>query len=223
VAQHNESTYIVKTYNRPPVVFTHGKGCVVYDTDGSRPRVRCTRCNCVLRSTPARADADKAYLDFTAGIAVNALGHSDAGWQAALTEQAGKLCHVSNLYLTEPGASLAKTLVETSFADRVFFCNSGTEANEAAIKFARKWQVWQREHGFHCARGCQVAESPTVCASLDLCVPCAAHQVREGAGGQAHPLPLVQARFQVRCFRGRLPRPHHGRAGAHVEGTPPQR
>jgi acetylornithine aminotransferase len=79
-------------------------------------------------------------LDFTAGIAVNALGHSDAGWAAAVAEQATQLCHVSNLYLTEPGASLAKTLVETSFADRVFFCNSGTEANEAAIKFARKHQ-----------------------------------------------------------------------------------
>ena len=84
----------------------------------------------------------KEYLDFTAGIAVNALGHSDAGWQAAVTEAAGQLCHVSNLYLTEPGATLAKSLVEaTPFADRAFFCNSGTEANEAAIKFARKYQV----------------------------------------------------------------------------------
>ncbi len=85
--------------------------------------------------------ADKAYLDFAAGIAVNVLGHSDDGWQAALREQAALLCHASNLYLTVPGATLARTLVESSFADRVFFCNSGTEANEAAIKFARKYQA----------------------------------------------------------------------------------
>ena len=83
----------------------------------------------------------KEYLDFTAGIAVNCLGHSDAGWQAALAAQAASLCHVSNLYLTEPGGALAKTLVESSFADRVFFANSGTEANEAALKFARKYQA----------------------------------------------------------------------------------
>jgi len=89
----------------------------------------------------AAAAADKPYLDFTAGIAVNVLGHSDQGWQDALREQAGKLCHVSNLYLSEPGPALARTLVETSFADRVFFANSGTEANEAAIKFARKYQA----------------------------------------------------------------------------------
>jgi acetylornithine aminotransferase len=87
------------------------------------------------------AAADKAYLDFTAGIAVNALGHSDEGWQRALRDQAGLLCHTSNLFHTAPAARLARSLVENSFADRVFFCNSGTEANEAAIKFARKFQV----------------------------------------------------------------------------------
>lgn len=69
------------------------------------------------------------------------LGHSDVGWQAALQDQAALLTHTSNLYLTTPGPTLARTLVETSFADRVFFCNSGTEANEAALKFARKFQV----------------------------------------------------------------------------------
>ena len=91
-----------------------------------------------------RVRADKKYLDFTAGIAVNALGHSDAGWQAALRDQAAKLTHISNLYLSEPGAALARTLVESSFADRVFFANSGTEANEAAIKFSRKFAVRRR-------------------------------------------------------------------------------
>ena len=137
----------MKTYNRPPIVFTRGKGCVLYDTNGA--------CGSCLRGargpalTPPAA-ADKPYLDFTAGIAVNVLGHSDQGWQDALREQAGKLCHISNLYLSEPGPALARTLVETSFADRVFFANSGTEANEAAIKFARKYQ----------ARRCRCAAAP---------------------------------------------------------------
>jgi len=72
---------------------------------------------------------------------VNVLGHSDQGWQDALREQAAKLCHVSNLFLSEPGPALARLLVENSFADRTFFANSGTEANEAAIKFARKYQA----------------------------------------------------------------------------------
>jgi len=72
---------------------------------------------------------------------VNVLGHSDPAWVAAVTEQAGKLCHVSNLYHTEPGARLARKLVDGCFADRVFYCNSGTEANEGAIKFARKVQM----------------------------------------------------------------------------------
>ena len=106
------------TYGRGNTpVFTHGLGCKMWDTEG------------------------KEYLDFTAGIAVNCLGHSDPAWVAAVTEQAGKLCHVSNLYHTEPGATLARRLVDTSFADRVFYCNSGTEANEGAIKFARKYQM----------------------------------------------------------------------------------
>lgn len=96
---------------------------------------------CIPSHSPALAASDKAYLDFTAGIAVNALGHSDEGWQRALRDQASLLCHTSNLFLTVPGARLARSLVENSFADRVFFCNSGTEANEAAIKFARKYQV----------------------------------------------------------------------------------
>lgn len=132
----------MQTYNRPKVVFTHGQGCVLYDTDGAwaLPRFPCAACTpsaltCWLGPT------DKAYLDFTAGIAVNALGHSDKGWQSALSAQAALLCHVSNLYLSAPGAHLARTLVESSFADRVFFSNSGTEANEAAIKFTRKYQA----------------------------------------------------------------------------------
>ena len=128
--------HIVQTYKRAPMVLDHGQGMTVYDIDGN------------------------AYLDFVAGIAVQALGHSDPGVVTAITEQAGKLIHTSNLFYTEPGARLAARLCELSFADRVFFSNSGTEANEAAIKFARKFarvhsddpaktQIVCFEHAFH--------------------------------------------------------------------------
>ncbi len=110
-----ESKYLVPTYLRPPVVFSHGRGAHLFDVEG------------------------KSYLDFTAGIAVTALGHSDGEWAQAVAEQAQTLVHVSNLYHTRPHVELARRLVENSFADRLFFCNSGSEANEAAIKFARKW------------------------------------------------------------------------------------
>ena len=110
-----EQSHVLQTYARPPFVLDHGEGCWVYDTDGN------------------------GYLDCVAGIAVNALGHADPELVAALTEQAGKLWHVSNLYHTAPQARLAEALCESSFADRVFFCNSGAEANEGAFKFARKW------------------------------------------------------------------------------------
>jgi predicted acetylornithine/succinylornithine family transaminase len=109
-----ESELIVKTYQRPDLVFHHGQGAYLFDTTGKR------------------------YLDFASGIAVNALGHADPAWVAAVTKQASELTHVSNLFHTEPQVRLAQRLVATSFADRVFFCNSGAEANEAALKFARK-------------------------------------------------------------------------------------
>ncbi|GFR42253.1 hypothetical protein Agub_g3148 [Astrephomene gubernaculifera] len=110
-----EQKYVLQTYARAPVVISHGKGAKMWDIEG------------------------KEYIDMAAGIAVNALGHSDAQWFAALAEQAEKLAHTSNLYHTEPQVELAKRLVENSFADKAFFCNTGTEANEGAIKFARKW------------------------------------------------------------------------------------
>src|SRR5918997_5615769 len=106
--------YFVPAYSRPPFVLDHGRGAEVWDTEGRR------------------------YLDFVAGIAVNALGHADPGTIAALTEQAPKLIHTSNLYYTAPAVELARLLVESCFADKVFFSNSGTEAVEGAIKFARK-------------------------------------------------------------------------------------
>lgn len=110
-----EAKYLVQTYVRPPVVFEYGEGCYLFDAQGRR------------------------YLDFTSGIAVTALGHGDEAWVTAVSEQAASLVHVSNLYHTAPHVELARRLVEHSFADRVFFCNSGAEANEAALKFARKY------------------------------------------------------------------------------------
>ncbi|PJF44553.1 MAG: aspartate aminotransferase family protein [Phototrophicales bacterium] len=118
-AIQNEQTYIAQTYARPPFVLTHGEGMVVYDNH------------------------NKPYLDFVAGIAVVALGHSDPQISAIIQEQADKLIHVSNLYYTEPQGELAALLCQNSFADRVFFCNSGAEANEAALKFARKYAYTQ--------------------------------------------------------------------------------
>ncbi|MBN1318005.1 MAG: aspartate aminotransferase family protein [Anaerolineales bacterium] len=110
-----ESKYIVQTYVRPSMVFTHGKGAYLYDADG------------------------KSYLDFSSGIAVTSLGHSDDEWAKAVAEQAGRLAHVSNLYHTAEHVELAQRLIENSFADKLFYCNSGSEANETALKFARKW------------------------------------------------------------------------------------
>jgi predicted acetylornithine/succinylornithine family transaminase len=81
----------------------------------------------------------QAYIDFTAGIGVNALGYGDEGLQAAIRAAADGLVHVSNLFRTSPGEQLAARLVQLSFADQVFFCNSGAEANEGAFKFARRW------------------------------------------------------------------------------------
>jgi acetylornithine aminotransferase len=107
--------YIFPTYKRPPFALVKGEGCRVWDESG------------------------KEYLDFVGGIAVCALGHSSPIVTKALEEQSRTLVHVSNLYYTRPQAELAKLLVEHSFADRVFFCNSGAEANEAAIKIARRY------------------------------------------------------------------------------------
>ncbi|MGD8524318.1 MAG: aminotransferase class III-fold pyridoxal phosphate-dependent enzyme, partial [Desulfobacterales bacterium] len=106
---------MAKTYKRFPVVFAKGSGCFLYDTD------------------------DRRYTDFVAGIAVCNLGHSHPRICKALTNQANILWHVSNLYYTVPQIELANWLAAHSFADRVFFCNSGAEANEAAIKLARRY------------------------------------------------------------------------------------
>ena len=110
-----EGANVVQIYGRPPFVITRGEGMTVYDSEG------------------------RAYLDFVSGIAVNALGYNDAGLNAAITKAlASGVIHTSNLYHTAAHAELAELLCETSFADRVHYCNSGAEAVEGAIKFARK-------------------------------------------------------------------------------------
>ena len=129
-----EGQYVVHTYNRPDFVLDRGEGVWVYDTEG------------------------KAYLDFLGGIAVNALGHRHPAIVGAIEEQASKLLHVSNLYHTAPQSQLARDLVESTDAiHKVFFCNTGSEAVEAAIKFARKYGKANEgktsfvafEHSFH--------------------------------------------------------------------------
>lgn len=110
-----EQKYILQTYRRPEFVLVRGEGARLFDSEG------------------------RAYLDGMSGIAVNALGHQDPQVVATIQAAADGLIHVSNLYHTQPQALLARSLVEQSFADRVFFCNSGTEAVEGALKFARKY------------------------------------------------------------------------------------
>lgn len=114
---------LAATYSRQSVVFEKGSGTTLWDSEG------------------------RAYTDFLAGIAVCNLGHAHPAVQKALAEQAGKLLHVSNLFYTQPQVELGEWLVRHSFADRVFFCNSGAEANEAAIKLARKYFHDREERG----------------------------------------------------------------------------
>jgi acetylornithine/N-succinyldiaminopimelate aminotransferase len=106
---------ILGTYKRAPIELVRGSGVYLYDAEG------------------------KSYLDFGSGIAVNSLGYDDPGLKAALHAASEGLIHTSNLYHTAPGERLAAALVARSFASKVFFCNSGAEANEGAFKFARRW------------------------------------------------------------------------------------
>ncbi|HSS61009.1 MAG TPA: acetylornithine transaminase [Candidatus Limnocylindrales bacterium] len=116
--------YLMQTGRRLPVTFVRGRGCLLFD------------------------DAGREYLDLVAGIAVNLLGHAHPDVVAAVSRQAGTLIHTSNLYFTQPQVELARRLVELSFPSRVFFCNSGAEANESAIKLARKWGTRHRDGAF---------------------------------------------------------------------------
>ena len=111
------STHVLPTYARVDLAFERGEGAWLFTADGER------------------------YLDFTSGVAVNVLGHAHPVLVQALTEQAQKVWHVSNLYRIPGAERLAERLCEASFADFAFFCNSGTEAMEGAIKMARKYQA----------------------------------------------------------------------------------
>ena len=111
-----QKSAILGTYKRAPIEIVRGRGVELFGSDG------------------------RAYLDFTSGIGVNALGYADAGIREAIVAAADTgVLHSSNLYATEPGEQLAQRLVDSSFASSVFFCNSGAEANEGAFKFARRW------------------------------------------------------------------------------------
>lgn len=129
-----EKQYYMPVFSRNPIVLSYGKGPYVYDSEGNK------------------------YLDFLAGIAVNLLGHAYPKLVAAISEQAGKLIHCSNLYYTEVQTLLAKKIAEVSGMDKVFICNSGAEANEGAMKLARKYakkihpgkiDIITAEHCFH--------------------------------------------------------------------------
>src|SRR4051794_9234740 len=109
-----EERYVMQTYRRGPVQFVRGEGTLLWDAEG------------------------REYLDFLAGISVCSIGHCHPAVAAAVREQAGELMHVSNLFYTEPMVRLAEGLARSSLGGRVFFSNSGTEANECAIKIARK-------------------------------------------------------------------------------------
>ena len=124
-----DSKYIMQTYGRQAIAITHGKGAAIWDADGNE------------------------YLDFFAGIAVNALGQSHPKIIETIQKQASKLIHTSNVYFTEEQVKLAKKLAEITIFDKVFFANSGAEANEGAIKLARKYtgkgEIISTNNSFH--------------------------------------------------------------------------
>ena len=124
-----DSKYIMQTYGRQPIALTHGEGVVLWDADGNE------------------------YIDFFAGIAVNALGQSHPRIIGTIQKQAKKLIHVSNVYYTEEQVKLAKKLAEITIFNRVFYANSGAEANEGAIKLARKYtkkgEIISTNNSFH--------------------------------------------------------------------------
>lgn len=133
-----EAKLLLPTYERQPILFVRGRGVYLWDSQGKR------------------------YLDFLSGIGVNALGHSHPAVEAAIKRQAGRLIHVSNLFFHEYQAELARLLTKISGLDRAFFCNSGTEAWEGALKLARafaqmnnrngskaKWRILAMENSFH--------------------------------------------------------------------------
>ena len=110
-----DEQYVMHSYGRFPVAIDRGQGATLWDVNG------------------------REYIDFTSGIGVTSLGHADEGWLKAVTDQAGKLAHISNLFYTQPYAQAAQKLCQRTGMSNVMFANSGAEANEAMIKLARKW------------------------------------------------------------------------------------
>lgn len=123
--KNGAARFLMGTYARQPISIVRGRGTKVYDLEG------------------------REYTDFVGGIAVNILGHGHPDLVSAIQRQATQLIHTSNLYYTEPQVKLAEALVDHSFADKVFFCNSGAEANEAAIKLARRFSSAKYGAGRH--------------------------------------------------------------------------
>ena len=121
--KQGEETYIMHTYGRFPIALDHGKGATLWDTDG------------------------KKYIDLTSGIGVNSLGHDNEALTTAVSEQAHKLMHACNLYYTEPMVQAAKKLVDAAGMGKIFFANSGAEANEGMIKLARKYSFDKYSEG----------------------------------------------------------------------------
>jgi predicted acetylornithine/succinylornithine family transaminase len=148
-----EERYLMRTYRRAPVEFVRGEGTLLWDAEG------------------------KEYLDFLAGISVCSVGHCNPEVVEAVREQAGRLMHTSNLFYTEPMVRLAERLAESSLGGRVFFSNSGTEANECAIKIARKHahrrgveapEIVSFERDFHGRTYGALAATPALAANPDL-------------------------------------------------------
>jgi acetylornithine/N-succinyldiaminopimelate aminotransferase len=148
-----EERYLMRTYKRGPVEFVRGEGALLWDAEG------------------------KEYLDFLAGISVCSVGHCNPDVVEAVREQAGRLMHTSNLFYTEPMVRLAERLSESSLGGRVFFSNSGTEANECAIKIARKHahrrgvgepEIISFERDFHGRTYGSLSATPALAANPDL-------------------------------------------------------
>jgi acetylornithine/N-succinyldiaminopimelate aminotransferase len=148
-----EERYLMRTYRRAPVEFVRGEGALLWDAEG------------------------REYLDFLAGISVCSVGHCHPDVVEAVREQAGRLMHTSNLFYTEPVVRLAERLAESSLGGRVFFSNSGTEANECAIKLARKHahrrgvespRIVSFERDFHGRTYGALAATPSLAESADL-------------------------------------------------------
>ncbi len=148
-----EERYLMRTYKRAPVEFVRGEGALLWDAEG------------------------REYLDFLAGISVCSVGHCNPEVVEALREQAGRLMHTSNLFYTEPMVRLAERLSESSLGGRVFFANSGTEANECAIKIARKHahrrgvsspEIVSFERDFHGRSYGALSATPALAANPDL-------------------------------------------------------